>query len=70
MSLALDAMIFAREIHKDQKRKYTGQPYADHLAEVAGIAMSVGWHAVDVHPDTFMAVCWLWLIRKISSLKT
>lgn len=59
MTIAHDAMIFAMEAHKDQKRKYTNEPYFGHLAEVAGIAMSVGWHAPQVHPDTFMAVCWL-----------
>jgi (p)ppGpp synthase/HD superfamily hydrolase len=59
MSIAYKAMVFAREVHKTQRRKYTGNPYADHLAEVAGIAMSVGWHNSQVHPDTFMAVCWL-----------
>lgn len=59
MSLAYEAMLFAREVHKDQKRKYIGTPYFDHLAEVAGIAMSVGWHNVPVHPDEFMAVCFL-----------
>lgn len=37
MNLAYRAMMFAREAHKGQKRKYTGNPYADHLAEVAGI---------------------------------
>jgi (p)ppGpp synthase/HD superfamily hydrolase len=52
-------MMFARQVHADQKRKYTGNPYADHLAEVAGIAMSVGWHDAAIHPDEFMAVCWL-----------
>lgn len=57
--LAFDAMTFAREVHKGHVRKYTGNPYADHLAEVAGIAMSVGWHSAEVHPDAFMAVCWL-----------
>jgi GTP diphosphokinase / guanosine-3',5'-bis(diphosphate) 3'-diphosphatase len=35
------AMMFAREAHKDQRRKYTGAPYADHLAEVAGIVACV-----------------------------
>lgn len=59
MSLAYEAMVFAREVHKDQRRKYTGNPYADHLAEVAGIAMSVGWHVAQIHPDVLMAVCWL-----------
>lgn len=59
MSLAYEAMMFAREVHKEQRRKYTGNPYTDHLAEVAGIAMSVGWRHPTVHPDTFMAVCWL-----------
>lgn len=34
-------MSFARETHKNQTRKYTGNPYADHLAEVAGIVATV-----------------------------
>lgn len=54
-----DAMIFARQVHAGQQRKYTGSPYFDHLAEVAGIAMSVGWYDIEVHPDDLMAVCWL-----------
>lgn len=59
MNLAYKAMMFAREVHKDQVRKYTGNPYVDHLAEVVGIAMSVGWCAPLIHPDKFMSVCWL-----------
>ena len=53
MSIAYQAMIFAREIHKNQVRKYTGNPYADHLAEVAGIVSTV-----DKSPVT-IAVAWL-----------
>lgn len=41
MSIALKAMLFAMEKHKDQKRKWTGNPYFEHLAEVAGIVASV-----------------------------
>lgn len=41
MSIAFRAMQFARKVHKDQVRKYTGNPYADHLAEVAGIVATV-----------------------------
>lgn len=59
MTLAYDAMMFAREAHRDQRRKYTGNPYADHLAEVAGITMSVGWRCPEIHPDKFMSACWL-----------
>lgn len=59
MTIAYEAMMFAREIHKDQRRKYTNNPYVDHLAEVAGIAMSVGWRIPAIHPDKFMATCWL-----------
>ncbi len=59
MSAAFDAMMFARAAHRDQRRKYTGNPYFDHLAEVAGIAMLAGWHSAVVDPDLFMAVCWL-----------
>lgn len=39
--LAYKAMIFAREAHKDQRRKYTDEPYFLHLAEVAGIVATV-----------------------------
>ena len=59
MNLAYKAMMFAREAHSGQVRKYTGNPYVDHLAEVAGIAMTVGWKYVLVHPDTFTATAWL-----------
>lgn len=58
-TLAFRAMQFAREIHKYQFRKYTRNPYVDHLAEVAGVAMSVGWLYPEVHPDVVMAVAWL-----------
>ena len=59
MSIAFRAMRFAREVHKDQVRKYTGCPYFDHLAEVAGIIASLGWFDGEVHPTTLIAVAFL-----------
>ena len=53
MSLAYEAMMFAREVHKDQRRKYTGNPYTEHLAEVAGITATVDSSAESI------AVAWL-----------
>lgn len=53
MSLAFEAMKFARHVHRAQQRKYTGNPYADHLAEVAGIAGTV-----DCSPHV-LATAWL-----------
>lgn len=47
------AMQFARDRHSGQVRKYTGAPYADHLAEVAGIVATV-----DSSPES-LAVAWL-----------
>ncbi|HTH62985.1 MAG TPA: HD domain-containing protein [Paraburkholderia sp.] len=41
MSIAFRAMQFAREAHATQLRKYTGEPYWKHLAEVAGIVATV-----------------------------
>lgn len=41
MSRDLLAMQFARLHHFGQVRKYTGNPYTDHLAEVAGIVATV-----------------------------
>lgn len=38
MNIVFEAMLFAAEVHKDQKRKFTGNPYFDHLSEVAGWA--------------------------------
>ena len=58
MSIAFAAMIFAREAHKHQVRKYTGNPYTDHLAEVAGIVATVtDWDGID--PDVLVATAWL-----------
>lgn len=57
MSVAFEAMQFARSAHCDQCRKYKGNPYADHLAEVAGIA-ATGFIS-EVNPYTATAVCWL-----------
>jgi guanosine-3',5'-bis(diphosphate) 3'-pyrophosphohydrolase len=59
MSIAFKAMQFAREAHKDQVRKYTGNPYVDHLAEVAGIVAALGWFDGNVHPTTVTAIAWL-----------
>jgi len=39
--VALRPMLFAREAHKNHIRKYTNNPYVDHLAEVAGITATV-----------------------------
>jgi (p)ppGpp synthase/HD superfamily hydrolase len=59
MSIAFRAMQFAREVHKDQRRKYTNNPYFDHLAEVAGIVSALGWFDANVHPTTITAVAFL-----------
>ena len=57
MSAAFDAMLFAREVHKAQRRKYTGNPYSDHLAEVAGIVAAVSVH--DPFREAMVATAWL-----------
>lgn len=53
MSTTYQAMKFARHAHRDQRRRYTGAPYADHLAEVAGIVATVMRGPVEI------AVAWL-----------
>ena len=53
MRIAFEAMKFARYVHRNQVRKYTGNPYADHLAEVAGIVGTVE------RADAALAVAWL-----------
>lgn len=58
--LAYRAMMFAREVHAGQVRKYTGNPYADHLAEVAGIVSTVAAKAHEALTiDEVVAVAWL-----------
>ena len=52
-NIAYDAMVFARKAHAGQVRKYTGNPYSDHLAEVAGIVSTVLPH------DYAIATAWL-----------
>lgn len=54
MNIAFEAMMFARDKHRAQQRKYTGNPYADHLAEVAGITATVPGHTC-----WMIAVAWL-----------
>lgn len=41
MTTAFAAMAFVRDVHATQVRKYTRNPYIDHLAEVAGIVATV-----------------------------
>ena len=62
MTLAFRAMQFAMEVHKDQKRKYTGEPYFSHLAEVAGIVAAAVANEAAEFPcgvETAVAVAWL-----------
>lgn len=50
----IEAMIFAMQVHKNQKRKFTGNPYFNHLSEVAGIVGSVYGPS-----DIVQATAWL-----------
>lgn len=58
MSLAFEAMMFARSVHQAQRRKYTGNPYTDHLAEVAGIVATVAVENKELQ-TTMIATAWL-----------
>lgn len=40
--LSFKARTFAERVHRNQLRKYTGEPYAVHLREVAGLCAEVG----------------------------
>lgn len=53
-NMVVEAMIFAMQVHKDQKRKFTGNPYFNHLSEAAGIVGSV-----ELTSDIVLAVAWL-----------
>jgi (p)ppGpp synthase/HD superfamily hydrolase len=59
MSIAFKAMQFACEVHAGQKRKYTGNPYTDHLAEVAGIVAATFVGSYGPEFDHVVAVAWL-----------
>lgn len=53
-------MQFAFHVHRDHRRKYTGNPYTDHLAEVAGFVAAVAYKPTfGFHPPTAVAVAWL-----------
>lgn len=56
--LAYDAMMFARAVHAEQRRKFTRNPYHDHLAEVAGVVASVA-HDGEVPAEVMISVAWL-----------
>lgn len=57
--IAFEAMLFARFVHANQSRRYTGSPYADHLAEVAGIVATVICDDWDVSDEVAIATAWL-----------
>lgn len=57
--LAYQAMCFARQVHSAQKRKYTGNPYLDHLAEVAGIVATVCTESNSEKAEEMIATAWL-----------
>ena len=56
--MMFEAMEFAREAHKDQRRKYTNNPYTDHLAEVAGIVATVAYK-YEYMQEAVIATAWL-----------
>lgn len=56
-SISFNAMIFAREVHAQQRRKHTDNPYSDHLAEVAGIVGTVSAS----HPSAHVTSAAAWL---------
>lgn len=58
-SIAYRAMMLARHAHRDQVRKYSGNPYADHLAEVAGIVATVVDFDTVNSPAAMIATAWL-----------
>ena len=62
--LAYEAMMFAREVHKDQRRKYTNTLYIDHLAEVAGIVATVIPHFGFSDQELLIAAAWLHDVRE------
>ena len=53
-NMVVEAMVFAMQVHKDQRRKFTGNPYFNHLSEVAGIVGSV-----ELTGGIVLAVAWL-----------
>ena len=55
-SMPYRAMMFAMRAHAEQKRKYTGNPYFEHLAEVAGIVAAVAPQNIF---DVVVSVAWL-----------
>jgi len=57
-TITYEAMCYARLRHGKQLRKYTFDPYAVHLAEVAAIVQTVASEQKDVHPDTMIGVAW------------
>lgn len=61
MTLALQAMQLAMLAHAGQRRKYTGNPYTEHLAQVAGIVATLphGYHHPQATCQEIVATAWL-----------
>ncbi|WP_316886403.1 HD domain-containing protein [Ralstonia thomasii] len=59
LNLTYMAMSQARRSHRSQQRKYTGDPYTIHLAEVAALVQTVAHRQRAVHANVMIATAWL-----------
>lgn len=57
-NITFQAMQFAMEAHDGHKRKYTGEPYFKHLAEVAGMVSTLPFNHDDMR-DIIISIAWL-----------
>lgn len=55
--IAHNAMLFALAKHSQQVRKYTGEPYSTHLAEVAGYVAATPHYGTPI--EAAVAAAWL-----------
>lgn len=59
MTIASQAMMLARRVHRDQRYQYTGASFIDHLAQVAGVAATLGNSANGLDTGSVVAAYWL-----------
>lgn len=60
-NIAFEAMKLARKLHKSQFRKYTNNPYTDHLAEVAGIVSTIDTTVENIYVNKAVVIATAWL---------
>jgi (p)ppGpp synthase/HD superfamily hydrolase len=59
VNVTFQAMLFARQLHNEQRHPITDSLVTQHLAEISAFIASIGSTSPAIKLDTMVATCWL-----------